>query len=375
MQNSDVEVVLKNVTKKFGDFEAVMDFNLEIKKGEYITFLGPSGCGKTTTLRMIAGHEEPTSGDIFIRGKRVNELSPVERGTTMMFQDYALFPHRDIYQNVDFGLKMQKIPLPERKERVKSMLQRIGLEEFQHRRPHEISGGQQQRVALGRSLVTEPHVLLLDEPMGALDQLLRIQMRGELKLLQRSLGLTFIHVTHNQDECLSMGDTLVVMSDGVIEQIGTPHQIYCEPETLFVAEFVGENNIFRGEIDSVDGNKAVVKCNLGKFVVETDRKIPEPGVKAAFSIRADRATTLWPTEIPKDDGKNYLQGKVLFVEYYGFYTNIRIKLDNGTEFHIKEVEEAYLKTPVKEGDDVMVRWSFGDAVLLPDDGKSKRLYL
>ena len=371
MHDSDVEVVLKNVTKKFGDFVAVKDFNLEIRKGEYITFLGPSGCGKTTTLRIIAGHEDPTAGDIYIQNRRVNDLDPVERGTTMMFQNFALFPHKNIYSNIEFGLKMQKVGLGERRERVTEMLRRIGLEEFQHRFPHEISGGQQQRVALGRSLVTEPSVLLLDEPMGSLDQTLRIQMRGELKLLQRSLGLTFIHVTHNQDECLCMGDRMVVMADGVIEQIGTPYEIYSQPETLFVAEFVGDNNILKGKIAGVEGKKATMATELGSFVLETDRKIPEKDSRAAFSIRADRVS------VQRNDDvlANRIQGKIRFVEYYGFFVNLRVELENGTEFYVKDSEKGYFQTPFREGDDITVGWTLTDAVLLPGEAESKKLYV
>jgi len=370
VMKDEVDVVLKSVTKKFDDFVAVQDFDLEVKRGEYVCLLGPSGCGKTTTLRMIAGHEEPTTGDVFIRGRRVNDLSPVERGTTMMFQNFALFPHMNVFENVEFGLKMQKVEERKRQTQVDDMLKRIGLYEFRHRRPHEISGGQQQRVALGRSLVTEPSVLLLDEPIGSLDELLRVQMRGELKLLQRRLGLTFIHVTHNQDECLCMGDRLVVMSDGIIEQAGTPYEIYCQPETLFVAEFVGDNNIFRGRIADVDGKKATVDTDRGKFVVETEREIPEKGATAALSIRAD----LVSARKQEGTGDNRLAAKVRFVEYLGFYVKLRLELEDGTEFHMKQHQDVFFTMPRKEGDSLIIEWSAKDAVLLPGEEKRKKLY-
>ena len=371
MEN-EFDVVVRNVTKKFGSFVAVQDINLEIKKGEYIAMLGPSGCGKTTMLRMIAGHEEPTSGDIFIDGRRVNDLSPVERGTTMMFQNFALFPHKNVFKNVEFGLKMRKVDQETRRTKVDEMLKRIGLDEFRYRNPNEISGGQQQRVGLARSLVTEPGVLLLDEPMGSLDELLRIQMRGELKLLQRSLGLTFIHVTHNQDECLCMGDRLIVMADGVIEQVGTPYEIYCNPKTLFVAEFVGDNNIFRGVVSDVNGKKAVIDTDKGKFTVVSDREIPEKGDAAIFSIRAD----LVSIGRQKGADTNTLPARVRFIEYQGFFVSLRLELEDGTEIHVKQTGDLLSQMQYTEGDRIDIRWLPEDAVLFPGTAeKGKKLYI
>jgi putative spermidine/putrescine transport system ATP-binding protein len=320
---------------------------------------------------MIAGHEEPTTGDVFIQGRRVNDLAPAERGTTTMFQSFALFPHRNVFENVEFGLKMRKMDEEKRRALVNEMLKRIGLDEFRYRRPHELSGGQQQRVALGRSLITEPAVLLLDEPMGSLDEMLRVQMRGELKLLQRRLGLTFIHVTHNQDECLCMGDRLVVMSEGVVEQVGTPYEIYCQPKTLFVAQFVGDNNIFRGRVEEVNGKKVTIDSDRGKFLVETDRPIPEKGEEAAFSVRADLMKRK-KLDAPSD---NRIGDKVRFIEYLGFYVKLRLELEDGTEFHGKEIQEVFFQNPVKEGESLTIGWSARDAVLLPGDKPGKRLYI
>jgi putative spermidine/putrescine transport system ATP-binding protein len=369
--NNPFDVVLKHVQKKFGDFVAVRDFNLNISKGEYICMLGPSGCGKTTTLRMIAGHEEPTSGEIYIGGRRVNDLAPVERGTTTMFQSFALFPHMNVLENVEFGLKMNKISRRERHSKVEEMLKRVGLTQFRYRKPHELSGGQQQRVALARALVTEPSVLLLDEPMGSLDELLRVHMRGELKLLQRRVGLTFIHVTHNQDECLCMGDRLVVMADGVIEQIGTPYEVYCKPQSLFVAEFIGDNNIFMGRIASKEKGKSIIDTDYGRFLVQTDRPIPEPGEAVSFCVRADS------TSVREGDDlrENRILARVRFIEYLGFYIKLRLELEDGKEIFAKESQTRFFQDPLKEGDKLSVRWSAENAVLLSGHESGKKLYI
>ena len=246
MENSNI-IELKHVTKSFSDgFTAVDDFNLEVRRGEFVTFLGPSGCGKTTTLRMIAGFELPTSGEILLNGKSITNLPPYERPINTVFQRYALFPHMNIYENIAFGLKQKKTPKDIIEHKVKKVLSLVDLEGFEERNVATLSGGQQQRIAIARALVNEPEILLLDEPLGALDLKMRQEMQLELKDMHGKLGITFIYVTHDQEEALTMSDKIVVMSEGRIQQIGTPEDIYNEPKNAFVADFIGESNIFSG---------------------------------------------------------------------------------------------------------------------------------
>ncbi len=256
-------IELKHVMKRYDDngFVAVHDFNLEVKKGEFVTFLGPSGCGKTTTLRMIAGFELPTDGEILLNGKSITNLPPYERPINTVFQRYALFPHMNIYDNIAFGLKQKKLPKEEIDRKVKRILKLVDLEGFEDRSVSTLSGGQQQRIAIGRALVNEPEILLLDEPLGALDLKMRQEMQIELKAMHDRLGITFIYVTHDQEEALTMSDKIVVMSEGTIQQIGTPEDIYNEPKNIFVADFVGDSNIFSG---IMTGDKRVRFCG-GEF--------------------------------------------------------------------------------------------------------------
>lgn len=242
-------IELKDISKVYdGETVVVEDFNLKVKKGEFITFLGPSGCGKTTTLRMIAGFELPTSGKILLNGEDISNLPPYKRPINTVFQRYALFPHLNIYENIAFGLKMRKHSKEEIDKKVKYALEVVDLEGFEKRSVDTLSGGQQQRIAIARAIVNEPEILLLDEPLGALDLKMRKEMQIKLKSMHERLGITFIYVTHDQEEALTMSDRVVVMSDGVVEQIGTPEEIYNEPNTAFVADFIGESNIFEGKM-------------------------------------------------------------------------------------------------------------------------------
>ena len=249
MDNNKKEriIELKNITKTYENgFTAVSDFNLYVNKGEFITFLGPSGCGKTTTLRMIAGFELPTEGEILLNGKNIANLPPYERPINTVFQRYALFPHMNIYENIAFGLRQKKLPEDVITKKVKKVLELVDLEGFENRSVSTLSGGQQQRIAIARAVVNEPEILLLDEPLGALDLKMRKEMQLELKDMHERLGITFIYVTHDQEEALTMSDTIVVMSEGRIQQIGKPEDIYNEPKNAFVADFIGESNIFNG---------------------------------------------------------------------------------------------------------------------------------
>lgn len=248
MNNAGENIIeLRNVCRTFSDgFSAVSDFTLEVKRGEFVTFLGPSGCGKTTTLRMIAGFDLPTSGEILLNGKSITDLPPNKRPINTVFQRYALFPHMNIYENIAFGLKQKKMDKSIIEKKVKKFLELVDLEGFEDRRVSTLSGGQQQRVAIARALVNEPEILLLDEPLGALDLKMRQEMQIELKAMHDELGITFIYVTHDQEEALTMSDKIVVMSEGRIQQIGTPEDIYNEPQNAFVADFIGNSNLFNG---------------------------------------------------------------------------------------------------------------------------------
>ena len=254
-------IELKGITKRYEDnFTAVEDFNLEVRKGEFVTFLGPSGCGKTTTLRMIAGFDIPTEGKILLNGEDISKLPPNKRPINTVFQRYALFPHLNIFDNIAFGLKLQnKYTRKEIAEKVRHALEVVDLEGFEKRNVTTLSGGQQQRIAIARAIVNEPEILLLDEPLGALDLKMRKEMQLELKAMHKELGITFIYVTHDQEEALTMSDKVVVMSDGMIQQVGTPEEIYNEPKNVFVADFIGESNIFSGRMT---GNKRVEFCGV-----------------------------------------------------------------------------------------------------------------
>ncbi|HJA12046.1 MAG TPA: ABC transporter ATP-binding protein [Candidatus Mediterraneibacter merdipullorum] len=251
-------IELKNIKKVFDDTVVVDDFNLTVKKGEFVTFLGPSGCGKTTTLRMIAGFEFPTEGEILLNGEDISKLPPNRRPINTVFQRYALFPHLNVYDNVAFGLNLKKLPKAAVNEKVKHVLEVVDLEGFEKRRISTLSGGQQQRIAIARAIVNEPDILLLDEPLGALDLKMRKEMQLELKAMHEQLGITFIYVTHDQEEALTMSDKVVVMSDGMIQQTGTPEEIYNEPTNAFVADFIGESNIFEGRMTA---SKTVGFCH------------------------------------------------------------------------------------------------------------------
>ena len=280
-------IILTNLRKQYGDFVAVENTTLNVKKGEFLTFLGSSGCGKTTTLRMIAGFEDPTEGSILIGGKHAEHLPPNKREVNTVFQNYALFPHLTIRENIAFGLKLQKVKKAEIKERVENIIKLVKLEEHADKSPDQLSGGRKQRVAIARAIVNNPKVLLLDEPLGALDLKLRKEMQLELKQLQRELEITFIYVTHDQEEALTMSDRIVVMNKGRIEQVGTAHEIYERPQTKFVAQFIGETNLFEDvEILEKNGNDYVVA--IGSEKVSTDSmKDFKPGEKVHISIRPE----------------------------------------------------------------------------------------
>jgi len=303
-------VLLKNVTKKFGDVIAVSRLNLEIKDGEFMVLLGPSGCGKSTTLRMIAGLETPTEGEIWIGDQLVNEIDPTKRNTAMVFQSYALYPHMTVFGNIEFPLRMTGAPKQERAKKVKEVAEFLGISELLNRKPSELSGGQQQRVALARALVREPEVFLLDEPLSNLDAKIRTQMRFELKkLLSYDLGITTIYVTHDQVEAMTMADRIAVMNKGVLQQVGTPNEIFYKPANTFVGTFVGSPpmNLIEGEI-IVKDNKTLF--NAGEFLLELPIGM-EAREKVILGFRPQHV------EVNKDAKEGFVKGKLLGIEKLG----------------------------------------------------------
>ena len=309
----DYIIELKSITKTYEDngFTAVEDFNLKVKRGEFVTFLGPSGCGKTTTLRMIAGFELPTSGEILLDGKNIAQLPPNKRPINTVFQRYALFPHMNIYENIAFGLKLKKMPADEIKKKVSHVLEMVDLEGFENRKVSTLSGGQQQRIAIARALVNEPKILLLDEPLGALDLKMRKEMQIELKNMHDKLGITFIYVTHDQEEALTMSDKIVVMSNGKTQQIGTPEDIYNEPKNAFVADFIGESNIFKG---IMTGTKKV-RFAGGEFECMDD--VAE-GTLVDVVVRPEDV-------IMTKKGEGIIDGKVTSVIFKGIHYEITVE--------------------------------------------------
>ena len=268
---AEISLELKEIKKSFTEGEAVLDnISLEISKGEFITLLGSSGCGKTTTLRIIAGLEQPDAGSVWLDGREVTGLEPNQRDVNTVFQNYALFPHMNVAENIGYGLKLKKVPKSEIRKKVSRMLELVQLEGYEKRKPSELSGGQKQRVAIARALVNNPKVLLLDEPLGALDLQLRRAMQIELKHLQKKLGITFIYITHDQEEAINMSDRIAVMKDGCIEQIGTPDEIYNHPKTSYVATFVGNANILHGVAESVQGENVIVKIGNDRVIVKLE---------------------------------------------------------------------------------------------------------
>ena len=312
MEKKQPIIELKHIKKCYTkDVPVIYDFNLTINEGEFVTFLGPSGCGKTTILRMLAGFETPTSGEILFNGKDISELPPNERKFNTVFQKYALFPHLNIYDNISFGLKEKKVPKNEIKKKVKRVLEIVDLEGFEKRKIDSLSGGQQQRIAIARAIVNEPRILLLDEPLSALDYKMRQEMQIELKNMHKELGITFIFVTHDQEEALMMSDKIVVLSEGRIQQIGTPEDIYNEPQNAFVADFIGESNIFKG---IMTGHMKVRFCG-GEFIGMDD--VPE-GTLVDVVVRPEDVIITKP-----EDG--IIEGEVVSVIFKGMHYEVTVE--------------------------------------------------
>ncbi len=359
-----IAVELRNVTKCFGEVVAVDDVSLKIRDGEFFSLLGPSGCGKTTTLRMIAGFETPTEGEIYIQGELMGLTPPFQRNTNMVFQNYALFPHMGVAENIRFGLEMKKVPKQEIARRVEEVLELVRLSGFGKRRPDQLSGGQQQRVALARALINRPGVLLLDEPLGSLDLKLRKEMQLELKGLQHRVGITFVYVTHDQEEALTTSDRIAVMDKGRVLQVGAPTGIYERPASRFVADFIGETNFLEGMVSKRDGTYVVVEVAGMAPVLAQSAEEFAPGKGVTVAVRPERIS------IQKEEQRrehNCCQGTIESVVYIGTDTNYVVCLDSGATMRVREQNIVpSLGRGLDEGATAFLSWQPESSLLLPD---------
>jgi spermidine/putrescine transport system ATP-binding protein len=358
MDGEGMAIVLDAVSKQFGEHAAVNDVNLSIRDGEFFSLLGPSGCGKTTSLRMIAGFVEPDAGRIFLQGIDVTTVPPNRRPVNMVFQQYALFPHMSIYDNVAFGLSVKRVPRSAQRPRIEELLRVVSLEGYEQRKPRQLSGGQQQRVALARALVNRPAALLLDEPLGALDVKLRKQMQLELKRIQHELGTTFVYVTHDQEEALAMSDRIAVMNEGRVEQIGTPREVYEEPTTPFVADFIGSLNALEVTVDEVVGGYGIARVGDRYRVV-----VPvEAGTTAGAALRV----AVRPEHVRLggggDENGSRLGGTIADVVYLGMYTQVHVDTAAGRVVSHRLADESVEE--LESGAGVELAWDADDSYVL-----------
>jgi putrescine transport system ATP-binding protein len=357
-------VRVQGVTKTFGEVYAVDNVTLDIFKGEFFALLGPSGCGKSTLLRILAGLERPTSGRVVIDGQDMTDVPPWRRPVNMMFQSYALFPHLSVRKNIAFGLEQERLPRAEIAERVAEMVRLVRLEGLEDRKPDQLSGGQKQRVALARALVKRPKVLLLDEPLGALDKKLRDQTQLELVNIQDRLGLTFVIVTHDQEEAMTVGSRMAIMRDGQIAQIGTPSEIYEYPASRFVAEFVGEVNLIEARFSSVNGSTMRVRAPALGIEIVTDRPVPAlPGEPLWVAVRPEKMSIA--KSPPPETGFNCVTGEVFDIEYLGDVSVYHVRLDNGLFLRATEANKLRLiERPITWEDRVWLFWGPDASVVL-----------
>lgn len=356
-------ISIKNITKRFGDFTAVDNVSLDIFRGELFCLLGGSGCGKSTLLRMLAGFETPTSGQIIIDGQDMVRVTPDKRPTNMMFQSYALFPHMSVEKNVAYGLMREGKSRSEAYERVGEMLKLVKLDQFARRKPHQLSGGQRQRVALARALAKQPKVLLLDEPLGALDKKLREETQFELVRIQETLGITFIVVTHDQDEAMTLATRIGVMTEGVIKQVGEPRQIYETPSSRFVADFIGSVNLFEGQVQSLEGSQMRVRtADLGDVLAPSS-----PGLTVGQTIwLAMRPERAWMTREIPPDGVNTVPGVVQDMGYVGHMSSYLVQLANGRVIRVTQANEGRRDNPITWDESVHVSFDPPDFRVLTE---------
>jgi len=357
MASSKSFVKFEKVDKSYdGEILVVEDLNVDIPKGEFLTMLGPSGSGKTTTLMMLAGFETPTSGEIYLDGEAISSIPPYKRGIGMVFQNYALFPHMTVNENLSFPLEVRKINKSEIKDKVEKALSMVELQDFGNRMPMQLSGGQQQRVALARALVFEPRLVLMDEPLGALDKKLREQMQYEIKHIHANIGITVVYVTHDQNEALTMSNRIAVFNDGKIQQISTPDILYEKPECAFVAQFIGENNQLKGKVKSINGNTCVVKTDKGEEIKSLKVNVGAVGDGSTVSLRPERV------EINSSDTnfENSFNGTVRELIYLGDHIRTRVEVCGNDQFIVK-VPNSYKGANLKEGTSVKLSWKANDS--------------
>jgi spermidine/putrescine transport system ATP-binding protein len=352
---SRISLELVNLYKYYGRILALEDINLKVEKGELLTILGPSGSGKSTLLKIIGGFEEPTRGEVYINGELMNGVPPYRRPTSMVFQDLALFPHLNVFNNIAYGLKIRKKPLNEIRSKVREVAELLHIEELLDRKVTQLSGGQQQRVALARSLIIEPEILLLDEPLGPLDVKLRKEMQLELRRIQRKLNSTWVYVTHDHEEAIVMSDRVAILNSGNIIDVGTIREIYERPKNRFVAEFLGETNIIECIVDSVEDNVFTAFCGDLKIEGEASRKL-EKGEKIQVMIRPEKIKII---HHPPPANKNAASGKIVEIIYKGAYSDLKIEVDDSKIFTVKTFEPIY-----QVGEKVFIKWDSRDVTVI-----------
>ena len=356
MPNNKEFVKFAKVDKSYdGKVLVVKDLNLDIAEGEFITMLGPSGSGKTTCLMMLAGFETPTNGEIYLDGNPISNIPPHKRGIGMVFQNYALFPHMTVYENLAFPLRVRKIPKDEIDKKVDKALSMVSLSGYGARMPGQLSGGQQQRVAVARALVFDPAVVLMDEPLGALDKNLRESMQYEIKHIHESIGVTVVYVTHDQSEALTMSNRIAVFNDGKVQQLSSPDKLYEEPVNSFVAEFIGENNTFQGEVEDISNDRCKIKLDSGGEIFANPIRVKSKGEKSIVSLRPERAII-----DPEEKMDNKFKGKIEEVIYHGDHTRVRLDLLGNKEFILK-VPNSSARMDIKLGNEINIGWNSFDA--------------
>ena len=356
MSDKDQFVRFDKVDKSYdGKVLVVKDLNLDIAEGEFVTMLGPSGSGKTTCLMMLAGFETPTNGEIYLDSNPISNIPPHRRGIGMVFQNYALFPHMTVYENLAFPLRVRKVSKNEADKKIDKVLSMVSLQGFESRMPMQLSGGQQQRVAVARALVFDPQVVLMDEPLGALDKNLRENMQYEIKHIHESIGVTVVYVTHDQSEALTMSNRIAVFNDGKVQQLSRPDQLYEEPVNSFVAEFIGENNTFAGQVIEIAKDKCKVKLNSGAEIFANPISVKSKGEKTTVSLRPERALIN-----PSSKMENNHKGKVEEVIYHGDHTRIRINLLGNNQFILK-IPNSSSNMGIKLGNTINVGWNSKDS--------------
>jgi len=348
-------VKFEQVDKSYdGEVLVVKDLNLDIAEGEFLTLLGPSGSGKTTTLMMLAGFETPTNGEIYLDGNPISSIPPYKRGIGMVFQNYALFPHLSVYENLAFPLKVRKMDNVEIEDRIEKTLSMVSLSEFGNRMPAQLSGGQQQRVAVARALVFDPAVVLMDEPLGALDKNLRESMQYELKSIHEKLGVTVVYVTHDQGEALTMSNRIAVFNDGNVQQLSTPSELYESPVNSFVAQFIGENNTFSGTVKEINNEKATVQTESGEMITANPIAVSSVGEKTTVSLRPERVIIN-----PESNIENQFDCQVKEIIYHGDHTRLRVSLLKNDDFILK-IPNSEKKSEISTGTSIKLGWSSSD---------------